>query len=304
MYSYPSNYNKNFNPSGLPYSVMLSETLDFQTRMTAAGGNLLSDVELNAINYWISQYKYYNLWDRMIAYYPLVGGNGGAGSLASFTINLKSSSYTLLNAGGVTNAMCNTTGFKNTGSTANGSTVIFNTQINDSTALNIFNKGMSCYIRSNDTVATAYYDMGCYTSTYNNLHLLSINNNGPGVLTGGVSDYWGGSALVATNLEAARFYADKVPIQGFYSGARKDRDLTLFKNGVILTQGKTNTIVGVNQNIYLNTGMRDTNLCTNVSLRTYGSWAIHQAYTPSEEARRTIIEQNFQNLLGRAVSIS
>lgn len=45
-------------------------------------------------------------------------------------------------------------------------------------------------------------------------------------------------------------------------------------------------------------------LSIEVSNRTYGSWAIHQAYTPAEEARRTIIEQNFQNLLGRAVAIS
>jgi len=303
MYSYPSNYNKNFNPSGLPYSVMLPETLDFQTRMTAAGGNLLSDKDLNAINYWISQYKYYNLWDKMIAYYPLVGGNGGAGSFASFSINLKSSSYTLLNRGGITDAMCNTTGFKNTGATGTGSNVLFNTQINDSTDLNIFNKGLSCYIRSNEIVATAYYDMGCYLAAYTNLHIIGINNNGPGVFTGAISDYWGGS-VIPSPVEAARYLSDKVPIQGFYSGARKDRDLFLFKNGVILVRGKTNTTTGINVNIHLNGGIRETAVTTNVSLRTYGSWAVHQAYTPDEEKQRAIIEQNFQNLLGRAVSIS
>lgn len=297
MYSYPSNYNKNFNPSGLPYSVMLSETLDFQTRMTAAGGNLLSDNELNAINYWISQYKYYNLWDKMTAYYPLVGGNGGAGSLASFTINLKSSSYTLLNAGGVLNIMCDATGFKNTGSTANGSTVIWNTGISDLNFLDRNNKGMSCYIRSNE-IKSNIYDMGCYTSTYANMTILSAYVN-----SSTNCDMISGNAI-ASDPETVRTLTTPLPLQGFYSMARYNQEITGFKNGRCLGKKTFAPIAGTNQNIYFNCGMRDTALSTDVSNRSYGSFSVHQAYTIAEEKQRAIIEQNFQNLLGRAVSIS
>jgi hypothetical protein len=294
MYSYPSNYNKNFNPSGLPYSVMLAETLDFQARMTAAGGNLLSPVELNAINYWISQYKYYNLWDRMIAYYPLVGGNGGAGSVNSFTINLKSSSYTLLNGGGIFDGICNKTGFRNTGSTGNGSTVYWNTGLNDS-VLDQNDKGMSCYIITGQ-LKTNIYDMGVVLAGYSYLHILAAAVTA----TNFEQDYYCG--VIGEGIDIQK--ANPNPI-GFYTGNCYKGLAVTYKNGNALkTVGKRFTTTGIAFPIFLGCAKRSDINAIEVSNRTYGSWAIHQAYTPAEEKQRAIIEQNFQNLLGRAVVIS
>ncbi len=296
MFSYPSTYNSNFLPKGIPNSVLLGESIDFQNRMISATGNILSDIELDAINWWIGQYKYYNLWDKMIAYYPFVGGNGSTNSINSFKINLVSSSFSLTNGAAVTNAMCTATGFKNAGSSANGSTAIWNTGINDLNFLDRNNKGMSCYIRSNE-VKSNIYDMGCYTSTYANMTVLSAYVN-----SSTNCDMLSGNAI-ASDPETVRTLSTPLPLQGFYSMNRYNHEITGFKNGRCLGKKNFAPIAGTNQNIYLNCGYRNTGISTDVSTRSYGSFAIHQAYTVDEEKIRCIIEQNFQNLLGRSITL-
>lgn len=310
MYSYPSNYNKNFNPSGLPYSVMLPETLDFQARITAAGGNLLTDTELNAINYWVKQYKYYNLWDKMVAAYPLVGGRGTTGSKDSFKINLVSSLYGITYGAGVLESMCNLTGFKNTGAIGNGSSTWLDSGISQDTLINLNpaqSLGMSCYVRTHEaklSTTQGCSDMGCI-----------INNTYSSVLDLTALSQWG---VVANNVMGGSFANYAAPadlgvsvpnkmITGFYSMSYVDSQSTLFKDGSLRgsSRNRSNTITPMTaKNIFLGSSvLTTTNNPVNFSNRGYGGFYIHKAYTAAEEKQRAIIEQNFQDMLGRAITI-
>ena len=309
MYSYPSNYNKNFNPSGLPYSVMLSETLDFQARMTAGGGNLLTDTELNAINYWISQYKYYNLWDKMVAAYPLVGGRGTTGSKNSFKINLVSSLYGITYGAGVTEAMCNPTGFKNTGQITNGSNTWLDSGISQGTLINLNpaqSLGMSCYVRTHEAkniTSQGCSDMGCISSlTYavafelSALFQWSVAANR--VMGGSLANYTAPADL-STN-------TPNNMITGFYSMSYIDVQSTLFKDGSLIKSARHKPNIGsiTIKNIYLGSSvLASPGSAANFSNRGYGGFYIHKAYTAAEEKQRAIIEQNFQNMLGRAITL-
>jgi hypothetical protein len=309
MYSYPSNYNKNFNPSGLPYSVMLAETLDFQARMTAAGGNLLSPIELNAINYWISQYKYYNLWDKMVAAYPLVGGRGTTGSKDSFKINLVSSLYGITYGAGVTEAMCNPTGFKNTGAISNGSTTWLDSGISQGTLIDLNpakSLGMSCYVRTHEakiSTSQGCSDMGCII---NNTYSIALDLTALSQWTVVANKVMGGTL---GNYAAPADLSTNTPndmITGFYSMSYIDNQSTLFKDGSLIKSARHKPNIGsiTVKNIYLGSSVfATTNFPVNFSNRGYGGFYIHKAYTTAEEKQRAIIEQNFQNMLGRAITI-
>ena len=308
MYSYPSNYNKNFNPSGLPYSVMLSETLDFQARMTAGGGNLLTDTELNAINYWIRQYKYYNLWDKMVAAYPLVGGRGTTGSKNSFKINLVSSLYGITYGAGVLESMCSSTGFKNTGAIANGSNTWLDSGISQGTLINLNpsqSLGMSCYVRTHEaklSTSQGCTDMGCIDGTYAvtlDLTALSQWSVVANKVMGGTLANFTAPADLSTN-------TPNDMITGFYSLSYINVQSTLFKDGSLIKSVRHKPNIGsiTIKNIYLGSSvLASTNNPVNFSNRGYGGFYIHKAYTADEEKQRAIIEQNFQNMLGRAITI-
>ena len=308
MYSYPSNYNKNFNPSGLPYSVMLSETLDFQARMTAGGGNLLTDTELNAINYWIRQYKYYNLWDKMVAAYPLVGGRGTTGSKNSFKINLVSSLYGITYGAGVLESMCSSTGFKNTGAIANGSNTWLDSGISQGTLINLNpsqSLGMSCYVRTHEaklSTSQGCTDMGCIDGTYAvtlDLTALSQWSVVANKVMGGTLANFTAPADLSTN-------TPNDMITGFYSLSYINVQSTLFKDGSLIKSARHKPNIGsiTIKNIYLGSSvLASTNNPVNFSNRGYGGFYIHKAYTADEEKQRAIIEQNFQNMLGRAITI-
>ena len=309
MYSYPSNYNKNFNPSGLPYSVMLSETLNFQARMTAGGGNLLTDTELNAINYWISQYKYYNLWDKMVAAYPLVGGRGTTGSKNSFKINLVSSLYGITYGLSVLDSMCSSTGFKNTGGISNGSNTWLDSGISQGTLINLNpaqSLGMSCYVRTHEAKVSPSQgcsDMGCIIDgTYAvalDLTALSQWSVVANKVMGGTLANYTAPADLSTN-------TPNNMITGFYSMSYIGVQSTLFKDGSLIKSVRHKPNIGsiTTRNIYLGSSvLANTGTPVNFSNRGYGGFYIHKAYTAAEEKQRAIIEQNFQNMLGRAITI-
>jgi hypothetical protein len=288
---------------------MLPETLDFQARMTAGGGNLLTDTELNAINYWISQYKYYKLWDKMVAAYPLVGGRGTTGSKDSFKINLVSSLYGITYGAGVLESMCNLTGFKNTGAIGNGSGTWLDSGISQGTLINLNpaqSLGMSCYVRTHEaklSTTQGCSDMGCISSgTYAvalDLTALSQWTVVANRVMGGTLGNYTAPADLSTN-------TPNDMITGFYSMSYIDVQSTLFKDGSLIKSVRHKPNIGsiTIKNIYLGSSvLASTNNPVNFSNRGYGGFYIHKAYTAAEEKQRVIIEQNFQNMLGRAITL-
>tara|TARA_R110000868_G_scaffold88724_6_gene247240 strand:- start:3047 stop:4708 length:1662 start_codon:yes stop_codon:yes gene_type:complete len=117
----------------------------FIARVYAAGGTLTS-TEANAVNQLTIDLKAANLWTSMKAIYPMVGS-----SAAACAQNLKSSSYTGTFSGGITYAA--------TGATGNGSTGYMNTGLTANTQLTPANHHISFYSRTNPT-STNGVDMG------------------------------------------------------------------------------------------------------------------------------------------------
>jgi hypothetical protein len=306
MYRYPntvSSYNNSQNLSLYPVGNLDIETINFVNRVLNLGGNVLTDQELSAINYWIKAYKYYNLWDRIVAHYPYVGGNGISGSVNSFRANIKSDLYNLTNVGGVAESHCTSTGWQNLGSVANASTAVWNTNILDLN-LNMKNKSMAAYIRSNQTKvgpSTGITDMGAILANYTNMHILTIlfaTNPSPNV-----AQYICGNPI-DVEYPNYRINSGILGIQGWWCGTTYFNTATLAKNGIVVKEGRpTFPETGINANIHLGCALRSDPVRIDVSNRSYGSFSITEAYSASENIIRATIEQNFQSMLNRQVNI-
>lgn len=108
---------------------------DAFTFLTAAG--ITNTTQRNAINKLVIDLKYYNLWTKQKALYPIVGGVA-----ASHAVNLKTpGTYNLSFTGGWTHS--------STGMTPNGTSDYANTNLNSSTQLTLNDTHLSFYSRSN-----------------------------------------------------------------------------------------------------------------------------------------------------------
>jgi hypothetical protein len=118
----------------------------FFNRVTAAGGSLNSNEQI-AVNALVIDMKSTNLWNSMLAIYPMVGA-----SAAACSQNLKSSSFTGTFSSGWT--------FASTGVTPNGTSAYFDTLIIPSTSLTLNSTHISMYSRTNSTLARYDYNAG------------------------------------------------------------------------------------------------------------------------------------------------
>lgn len=114
----------------------------FFDRVTTAGGSL-SLTEKNSVNTFVLDLKFYGLWTKMKAIYPMVGA-----SAAACAQNLKSSSFTGTFNGGVT--------YASTGITGNGTTGFMNTSFIPSTNLTTSSGHWSFYSRTSASNAGVY----------------------------------------------------------------------------------------------------------------------------------------------------
>lgn len=120
---------------------------DAEAFFTAA--SITDSTQKSAINQLVLDLKSYNIWTKMKALYPIVGG-----SASSHAVNLKTpGTYNLTFATGVTHS--------SNGMVGNGSTGYANTSLNPSSVLSLNSSHISYYSRSN--VAENVYDMGAGT---------------------------------------------------------------------------------------------------------------------------------------------
>lgn len=128
----------------------------FFTRVTAAGGTL-SNLEKEAVNELVLEFKEYNIWSLMKAIYPMVGASSQACAQ-----NLKSSDFTGTFSAGWT--------FASTGILPNASNATFDTGFNPITeSQNVNSNHLSVYLRTNPE-DNEYVDIG----QANNLWLSAI----------------------------------------------------------------------------------------------------------------------------------
>lgn len=289
MYSLPSSYNKDFLPKSIPYGSLDIDTKEYCDRLIVNNGTVLRDYEIIALNYLIKQYKYYRLWDKLISYFPLLGGTGALGSKQNFQVNLIKTSPNLIYGGALSDASCIAGGFRNVGGTSNGSTSYIDSGILHST-LDLENVGMSYYCRTEE-IKSSIADMGVLAN--NNIVRISLYSNYGSIYKYASSEV--GSYLISSA------QASSLKIKGYWSCNKIGQHLRLSHEGNIIANSIGTDRTSLAGNIYLGSMFRIGVGAVDLSTRTYGMFAIHKGYTPNEEKIRGNIEQEFQRLLNRAV---
>ena len=194
-----------------------TDVIAFFARVTTSGGTL-STTEQIAINNLVTSLKANNLWNSLLAIYPMVGS-----SAAACAQNLKSSSFTGTFSGGWT--------FASTGATPNGTNAYMNTTYNPSTSgtlnsahLSVYSRtnigNNKCFLGGNTTAFASNHQLGSgngfvalNSATWGNyspssyLGLLSISR----IASTGIVTYYNGSQLstfatVSTSLTNANIY--------------------------------------------------------------------------------------------------
>ena len=256
------------------------EVLDFQRRILANGGNRLSNNELNALDIYIKNLKIEGLWSNLIGLYPFVGGNGGSGSLASFSVNLISSSYNLTGIG-VGNALCTSLGYTGSGS-------MWITNINALSVLTSGDNYLSFYSRTVTGTANQF-DMSAFTSSTSRLDLLAGFGSGNGSIFS--STYNDATALSYNNPIADNG-------RGYHSVSIKSGTRSLYKNGLLLLNSAV--IAGTLPNRSIILGAYDSGPSF-YSNKNYTHFSIGGGYTSAQELVRYKIQQTFETMLGRQV---
>lgn len=184
---------------------------DAQAFFTAA--SITDSTQKNAVNQLVLDLKSYNIWTKMKAIYPIVGGTA-----SSHAVNLKTpGTYNLTFATGMTHS--------STGMTGNGTTGYANTNLIPSSVYGVSNNGHLSYYSRTDSNGANEREIGALTSTnYSDLALRYSNN---------AHTRWGETSTptLTSSLNSLGFYI------GSRTGSTTEK---LFKNGAqILTSGLT-----------------------------------------------------------------
>lgn len=254
-----------------------------QAFFTAA--NITDTTQKNAVNQLVLDLKSANIWTKMKALYPVVGGVA-----SSHAVNLKTpGTYNLTFATGWTHS--------STGMTPNGATYA-NTNLIPNTNLTSNNHSLSYYSRTNNT--TTGYELACQSiqasSTQYGYMLLSAYNSG--------TSYY---QQQTQNLNAIT--VSEANTLGFYLGSRVSSiSFKGYKNGILKgTNTNTASVIGsylpVNS-IYL--GAFNLNNNGAISTISYSNRecsfaSIGDGLTDAEASSFYTAVQNYQTTLGRQV---
>jgi hypothetical protein len=250
---------------------------DAQAFITAA--SITDPTQQSAINQLVLDLKGYNIWSKMKAIYPIVGGTA-----ATHKWNLKDPrdldvAFRMTFATGWTHS--------STGMTPNGATYA-DTKFNDSTHFTSNTNGhISAYIRTDLPVGGNWETfIGC-----------STDNNGTRILTrrGTNMEY-----LTLTDnfsAQAAGNYSDK--LKGQYLLTKDGTNRRYFKNSTKLLTAANGTNGAANRNIYL--GAENYPVVTYYSTMQLAFSTIGDGLTDTEAANLYTAVQAYQTTLGRQV---
>ena len=242
---------------------------DAQAFFTAA--NITNTTQKNAVNQLVLDLKSANIWTKMKALYPVVGGVASA-----HAVNLKQpGTFNLTFATGWTHS--------STGMTPNGATYA-DTSLIPSTALSLNSAHISYYSRTNANSTTV--DMGNYDTVNNGSTLLllrdlntaSIRMNNLTIINYSNTDSYG---LHVSNRTASNV------ITGWKNGTKK------------VTSAVTSTFLPTNQ-IYIG-AFRDGTGPAYYSLRECAFASIGDGLTDTDATNFYTAVQNYQTTLNRQV---
>jgi hypothetical protein len=258
-----------------PLVAAAANDADAQAFIDAAG--ITDATQQSAVNQLVLDLKSANIWTKMKAIYPIVGGTA-----STHKWNLKDprdldAAFRLTFATGWTHA--------STGMTPNGATYA-NTYLVPSSAITLNSVHISYYSRTNITPA-ASTDIGSWTNTSTNYTLLALGTT--------LGSYAG---LQQTSFSDYPVFAD-ADSRGFYMATRTSSSLSsIYKNGVLKdTSAQTSTGNGTNS-FYIGSGNGNN---PNYSTKQCAFASIGDGLTDAEAANFYTAVQNYQTTLGRNV---
>lgn len=214
---YQVTLGRNINPT---QSFYYNGAYDNDTNIFLFNAQITDTTQQTAVNTLVSDLKTYNIWSKMKAVYPIVGGTA-----ATHAVNL---------TGNTTFNLTFTLGWTHSsnGMTPNGTSAYADTFLIPANILTTNSNHFSVYTRTNQT--TNAVPLGSYTDS-NRLNQLNISTN-----TGLV--YYTGSA-------STELLSSLTDSKGFFIGTtRANNDRKTFRNGV--QQQSLTTLVGTNYSIF------------------------------------------------------
>lgn len=246
------------------------DSILFFNRVIEAGGSL-SETEKFSINQLVITLKFYNLWLKLKAIYPMVGS-----SSTSCRQNLKSSSFTATFTSGWT--------FASTGVTPNGTSAYMDTSLIPFNVLNQDSQSYFIYSRTNVTNREGW-DMGAYTTN-------ALKTN--------ISFSWNDSKSYGVVNQNTNLISNQTNTLGLFGINRTANNLTkLYKNNINIASSSAVSVGNVDKSIYLafvnnEPYLRYTN-------REYAFASIGEGLTDTETSNLYTAVQAFQTTLSRNV---
>ena len=185
-------------------------TFDADALSFITAASISDSTQKTAINTLVTDLKTYNIWTKMKALYPFVGG-----SASSHKFNLKDprdldAAYRLVFNGGWTHS--------STGAKPNGTTGYANTFFNPTTGYIVNNSAhISYYSRTNSSISSNN-EIGCY----------DVNNL---IVSSRRSDQGNNTFLYANTVSGGIGFSDADSL-GFYVANRINNQANGFKNGI------------------------------------------------------------------------
>lgn len=247
--------------------------------LSAAG---ITDLTIRgAINTYVKGLKSANLWARLVALYPFVGGTAG-----THKFNLKDprdldAAFRLTFSGGVTHDA--------NGVTFDGINGFANSHIIPSTNLTLNDESMILYSRTSAQGASGAIDAGAAVTTSQRDELSVRNSTGNSV-----------ASINATTGNLATINSDG---KGLIMGSRiSSTDLRIFKNGSQLGSTQTSANTGTRSNIKIFIGARNVSNAGNGFVnRNFALAGFGLGFNTTQALNFYNLTQTFQTALGRAV---
>jgi len=244
------------------------------TERVYATGTVPTNTEKRALDAWISLYKQHNLWQKVIAYYPFIGS-----SIASFSLNIKSTDFTLIPYN-IDPLMCTTTGFK-----PNGINSFWDTQLVPLNHMQDNNGSIAVYARS---FAPHGIEIGAASDGSAKRTLICVNQGGSVC-----------GAVQTTLSPLGDIYAPFTEKRFISTSRVTNSELNLYGDGAKL--GTSILAPSTLPTIPIYIGAVNNSHPDYFSSNELCSAFIGYGFTEAEEKRRYEIEKIVQNMLGRAV---
>jgi hypothetical protein len=250
---------------------------DAQAFITAAA--ITDSTQQSAINTLVTDLKTYNIWTKMKAIYPFVGGTA-----STHKWNLKDArdldaAYRLQFNGGWTHS--------STGALPNGTTAYAETYFNPTTGYSVNNNAHISFYSRTDSSETFDTEVGCYD--VNNM-VISIRR----------ADQSNNTFLYANTVSGGINFVDSNSL-GFYVANRINSQANGFKNGV--SKGSNTVADNARNNITVSIcSQKSTALgITQYSSRQTAFASIGDGLTDTEAANLYTAVQTYQTTLSRNV---